>query len=169
MDTLTSALTMLGGLVILIYGMKILSNNLKKISGGKLEKILTSVTNNPFKGLFVGFIITVATQSSSATTVIVVGLVNSELLKLRNAIPIIMGANIGTTITSQILRLTSLDDNSWFTLLTPTSLAPIILLIGFLIMERGKKQKMKDIGQMIMGLRINFYRHAYYGKYGKHF
>ena len=156
MDTLTSALKMIGGLVVLIYGMKLLSNNLKKISGGKLEKILTSVTNNPFKGLLVGFIITVATQSSAATTIIVVGLVNSEILKLRNAIPIIMGANIGTTMNSQILRLTSLDTNSWITLLTPTSLAPIILLVGLIIMEKGKKQKIKDVGQMMIGLGLLF-------------
>lgn len=156
MEILTSALKMLGGLVLLIYGMKILSTNLKKISGGKLEQILTNVTDNPFKGLIVGFLITVATQSSATTTIIVVGLVNSDILKLRNAIPIIMGANIGTTINSQILRLTSISGNSWISLLTPTSLAPIILLVGFLIIEKGKNQKVKDIGQMLLGLGILF-------------
>lgn len=156
MEVLTSALKMLGGLVLLIYGMKILSTNLKKISGGKLEEILTNVTDNPFKGLLVGFLITVATQSSATTTIIVVGLVNSDILKLKNAIPIIMGANIGTTINSQILRLTSIGGNSWISLLTPTSLAPIILLIGLIIIEKGKNQKSKDIGQMILGLGILF-------------
>lgn len=156
METLTSALKMLGGLVLLIYGMKILSTNLKKLSGGKLEEILTNVTDNPFKGLIVGFIMTVATQSSATTTIIVVGLVNSDILKLRNAIPIIMGANIGTTVNSQILRLTSMEGNSWISLLTPTSLAPIILLIGLIMLQRAKSQKTKDIGQMIMGLGILF-------------
>lgn len=156
MDILTSALKMLGGLVLLIYGMKILSTNLKKISGGKLEEILTNVTDNSFKGLIVGFLMTVATQSSATTTIIVVGLVNSDILKLKNAIPIIMGANIGTTVNSQILRLTSISGNSWITLLTPTSLAPIILLIGLIMIQRAKNQKTKDIGQMIMGLGILF-------------
>ena len=156
MEFISSALKMLGGLVLLIYGMKILSSNLKKLSGGKLEQILTNVTDNPFKGLIVGFLITVATQSSATTTIIVVGLVNSDILKLRSAIPIIMGANIGTTVNSQILRLTSISGNSWLSLLTPTSLAPLILLGGFLAMERAKNQKAKDIGKMVMGLGILF-------------
>ena len=113
MDVLLSVIKMLGGLALLIYGMKVLSSQLKKLSGGKLESILSNVTNNPFKGLFVGFIITVATQSSAATTVIVVSLVNSGILGLRNSIPIIMGANIGTTINSQILRLANIEGSSW--------------------------------------------------------
>ncbi len=156
MDIITSALKMLGGLVLLIYGMKILSNNLKKISGGKLEQILTSATNNPFKGLLVGFLITVATQSSATTTIIVVGLVNSDILKLRNAIPVIMGANIGTTVNSQILRLTAVTGSSWITLLTPTTLAPIIMLIALITIEKGKSQKIKDVGRMLMGLGLLF-------------
>ena len=98
MDLFISFLKMLGGLVLLIYGMKLLSSKLKKLSGSKLEHILINATDNPIKGLLTGFIITVATQSSAATTVIVVSLVNSGILQLRNSIPIIMGANIGTTI-----------------------------------------------------------------------
>ena len=156
MEVFSSFLKMIGGLVLLIYGMKILSSNLKKLSGGKLEKILTNVTDNPFKGLLVGFLITVATQSSATTTIIVVGLVNSDILKLRSAIPIIMGANIGTTVNSQILRLTSIGGNSWMTLFTPATLAPVILLIGLIAMQRAKNSKAKDIGQMIMGLGILF-------------
>ena len=156
MDMLISALKMIGGLVLLIYGMKILSTNLKKLSGGKLETILVNVTDNPFKALFVGFLITVATQSSAATTVLVVGLVNSGILKLKNAIPIIMGANIGTTMNSQILRLANLSGSSWITLFTPATFAPILLLIGLIIMERSKHQKNKDIGQMLLGLGILF-------------
>lgn len=156
MDMLTSALKMLGGLALLIYGMKILSTNLKKLSGGKLEKILINVTDNPFKGLFVGFLITVATQSSAATTILVLGLVNSNMLKLRNAIPIIMGANIGTTMNSQILRLANLSGNSWITFFTPATFAPIILVIGLIFLEKAKNQKAKDIGQMIIGLGLLF-------------
>ncbi len=156
MNILLSFLKMLGGLALLIYGMKILSTQLKKLSGGNLEKILINVTDSPFKGLLVGFLITVATQSSAATTVIVVGLVNSGILKLRNSIPIIMGANIGTTMNSQILRLANLEGNSFITLLSPANLAPIILLVGLIIMEKAKKQKTKDVGQMILGLGLLF-------------
>lgn len=156
MNILISVIKLFGGLALLIYGMKILSTNLKKMSGGKLEKILVSATDNIFKGLLTGIIITVITQSSTATTIIVVGLVNSEILKLKNAIPIIMGANIGTTITSQILRLTSLDSNSWLSLITPAVLAPILILIGIIIMEISKNRKTTNIGQMIMGIGLLF-------------
>ena len=156
MTILKSVLTMLGGLALLIYGMKMLSSNLKKITGGKLEKILVNATNNPLKGLIVGFIITVMTQSSATTTVLVVGLVNSEILTLKNAIPIIMGANIGTTMNSQILRLTSLGGTSWISLLSPTSFAPILLIISLFLTQKAKKKKTKDIASMIMGLGILF-------------
>ena len=156
MNLFISLLKMLGGLALLIYGMKLLSSKLKKISGSKLEHILTNATENGIKGLLTGFIITVATQSSAATTVIVVSLVNSGILQLRNSIPIIMGANIGTTINSQILRLTSISGNSLLSLISPATLAPAILIIGLIVMEKAKKQKNKDIGQMIIGLGILF-------------
>lgn len=156
MDVFLSAIKMLGGLALLIYGMKLLSTQLKKLSGGKLEQTLINVTDNPYKGLFFGFLITVATQSSATTTVIVVSLVNSGILQLRNSIPIIMGANIGTTINSQILRLTAVSGNSFLSIISPANLAPIILIIGLIIMERAKKQKVRDVGQMIMGLGILF-------------
>lgn len=156
MNLLISIIKLLGGLALLIYGMKILSTNLKKVSGSKLEKFLSSATNNNFKGLLTGLLITVATQSSSATTIIVVGLVNSEILKLKNAIPIIMGANIGTTITTQILRLSTLNTNTWLSFFTPAVLTPILILIGLLIMETAKKKKRADIGQMIIGIGLVF-------------
>lgn len=156
MDIVVSILKLIGGLVLLIYGMNILSTNLKKISGGKLEKILLEVTNNAFKGLLVGFIITFVTHSSAATTVIVVGLVGAGILSLKNAIPIIMGANVGTTMNSQILRLAGVKSDSFLTLLTPECFAPVLLIIGFLVMQKAKKQKNKDIGSMVMGLGLLF-------------
>lgn len=156
MNITISVIKLLGGLALLLYGMKILSTNLKKISGGKLEKILVSATNSNIKGLLTGILITVATQSSSATTIIIVGLVNSELLKLRNAIPIIMGANIGTTITTQILRLSNLNSSSWLSLFTPAVFAPILILIGVIVIETAKKKKKTDIGEMIIGIGIIF-------------
>lgn len=156
MDVFISIIKMLGGLAILIYGMRLLSTQLKKLSGGKLESILSTVTNNPFKSLLVGFLITVITQSSATTTVIVVSLVNSGILGLRNSIPIIMGANIGTTINSQILRLAGVGGNSWLALISPATLAPIILVIGIIIISKGKKQKTRDIGQLFVGLGLLF-------------
>ena len=151
-----SILTMIGGLSLLIYGMKLLSTNLRKLTGGKLEKILVNATNNPFKGLLVGFLITLMSQSSATTTVLVVGLVNSEILVLRSAIPIIMGANIGTTINSQILRLTSIGGDSWISLISPASFAPILLMVSLLIYQKAKKRKNKDIALMLLGLGILF-------------
>ncbi len=156
MVVIKSILTLIGGLALLIYGMKMLSSNLKKLTGGKLEQILVNATNNPLKGLLVGFLITVMTQSSATTTVLVVGLVNSEILTLKSAIPIIMGANIGTTVNSQILRLTSISGNNWIGLLSPASFAPILLIVSLLINQKAKKKKTKDIASMIMGLGILF-------------
>lgn len=147
---------LIGGLAILIYGMNLLSTNLKKIAGEKFEEILRKATDNVFKGLFTGILITVAVQSSSATTVMVVGFVNAGILKLRNAIPIIMGANIGTTITAQILRLASLDENSIFALISPETLAPIFIVIGIVLLEMKKKQKTRDIGQLLIGMGLLF-------------
>jgi phosphate:Na+ symporter len=156
MTIVKSLLTLVGGLALLIYGMKMLSSNLKKMAGGKLEQILVNATNNPLKGLIVGFVITVMTQSSATTTVLVVGLVNSEILSLKNAIPIIMGANIGTTMNSQILRLTSIGGTSPLSLLSPASFAPILLIVSLLINQKAKKKKTKDVASMIMGLGILF-------------
>lgn len=156
MDVVISILKLLGGLALLIFGMKSLSAQLKKMSGSGLEKTLSNVTGNPLKGLLVGFLITVATQSSATTTVIVVGLVNSGILQLRNSIPIIMGANIGTTVNSQILRLANLEGNSIITLLSPATIAPVLLVIGLIIIEKAKKQKSKDIGQIVFSLGLLF-------------
>ena len=156
MNIVINLIKMVGGLVLLIYGMGILSTNLKKLAGEKLKYILKKATNNVFKGIITGIIITVAVQSSAIVTVMVVGFVNAEILKLRNAIPIIMGANIGTTITAQILRLASLEGNGIFTLLSPTVLASIFLIIGFILLEIKKKQKLKDIGELLIGIGLLF-------------
>ena len=156
MDILISIFKLLGGLALLIYGMKSLSTQLKKLSGSKLEQILTHVTDNAFKGLLVGFLITVATQSSATTTVIIVGLVNSGILKLKNSIPIIMGANIGTTINSQILRLANIEGNSFLTLISPATIAPVLLVVGLIVIQKSKKLKNKDIGQLIFSLGLLF-------------
>lgn len=156
MNVVITIIKMIGGLVLLIYGMNLLSTNLKKIAGEKFERILKKATDNIFKGLLTGILITVALQSSAATTVMVVGFVNAGILKLKNSIPIIMGANIGTTITAQILRLASVGENSIFSLISPSTLAPIFLLLGLIFMEIKKKKKFRDVGQLLIGIGLLF-------------
>lgn len=156
MDIAVKIIKMIGGLVLLIYGMDMLSVNLKKIAGEKLKAILKKATDNIFKGVITGIIVTVAVQSSSVVTVMVIGFVNAEILKLKNAIPIIMGANIGTTITAQILRLASVEGSTIFTLLSPEFLAPVFIIIGFALLEVKKKKNMKDIGQLLIGVGLLF-------------
>ena len=115
-------LTMLGGLALFLYGMHTMGEGLTKVSGGKLERILEKLTSNPFKAVLLGAMVTAVIQSSSATTVMVVGFVNSGIMKLNQAIGIIMGANIGTTITSWILSLSGIEsDNLFMQFLKPLS------------------------------------------------
>ncbi len=153
-------IVMAGGLALFLYGMNILGVGLEKISGNKLEKLLEKMTNNVFKGVLLGLVITAAVQSSSATTVIVVGLVNAGVLKLRGAIGIIMGANIGTTVTGQILRLADLESNEsvgfFLELIKPTTLAPIITMIGVLLFLSSKVKRTKIIGEVLLGFGILF-------------
>lgn len=153
-------ITTFGGVAMLLYGMNILGTGLEKISGGKMEKILEKLTNNIFKAVVLGALVTAVIQSSGATTVIVVGLVNSGILKLSSAVGIIMGANIGTTVTGQILRLGDLENNAslgmFMEFLTPTYLAPFLAIIGILIIMIAKKDNIKAAGSICMGLGILF-------------
>ncbi len=159
-DILFTAIQAFGGLALFIYGMTMLGNGLEKIAGGKLEKILSSLTSNVFKSVILGAVVTAAIQSSSATTVIIVGMVNAGILKLRSAIGVIMGANIGTTITGQILRLGDLENNAnvgfVMELITPKNLAPMIALAGLLIYMITKNDVKKNVGETLIGLGILF-------------
>ena len=155
MDITITVMKMIGGCILMLYGMNLLSSNLKKIAGEKFENILQRATDNVFKGVLTGILITVALQSSTATTVMVVGFVNAGILKLKNSIPIIMGANIGTTVTAQILRLASLD-GSILSFLSPSNIAPILLLIGFILLEMKKKKKVRDTGLLLIGIGLLF-------------
>lgn len=159
-DILFTAIQALGGLALFIYGMTMLGNGLEKIAGGKLEKILSSLTSNVFKSVLLGAVVTAAIQSSSATTVIIVGMVNAGILKLRSAIGVIMGANIGTTITGQILRLGDLENNPnvgvVMEFITPKNLAPMIALAGLLIFMITKNDVKKNVGETLIGLGILF-------------
>lgn len=137
-------LSLIGGLALFLYGMEVLGEGLSKVAGGKLEKILEKLTSNPIKAVLLGAGVTAIVQSSSATTVMVIGLVNSNMIKLQQAVGVIMGANIGTTITSWILSLTGIkSDNFFITMLKPTSFSPIIALIGVCLVMFSSKERKK--------------------------
>ena len=124
-------LTLIGGLALFLYGMNVMGDGLTRMSGGRLEKILERLTSNPIKAVLLGAGVTAVIQSSSATTVTVVGFVNSGIMKLGQAVGIIMGANIGTTVTSWLLSLTGIQSENFFIrLLKPSSFTPILALIG---------------------------------------
>lgn len=124
-------LTMLGGLAFFLFGMNCMEHGLSKLSGGRLELMLEKLTSGKLRAVALGALVTALIQSSSATTVMVVGLVNSGILRLTQAVGIIMGANIGTTITSWLLSLAGLQsDNFWIQMLKPSSFTPILALIG---------------------------------------
>ena len=148
-------LHLLGGLAFFLYGMSIMSDSLEKIAGGKLEKILKTITSNPFKGLMLGLGVTAVIQSSSAVTVMLVGLVNSGLMKLSQAIGVIMGSNIGTTATAWILSLAGIQsDNTWIALLKPDSLTPILGFTGLLLFLIAKSNKNKNLGTVFLGFAV---------------
>lgn len=151
-----SFVTLFGGLAFFLYGMRLLSESLKKTAGGKLEKLLNKATDNKFKGLAVGAIITIAIQSSSAMTVMLVGFVNSGIMDLPQTVGVIFGSDIGTTLTAWILSLAGIDsgDNVFLKLLKPSVFSLIFALIGIALIMICKKQRRKDIGTMLIGFAI---------------
>ena len=152
---LFGVLTMLGGLALFLYGMNAMGDGLAKLSGGKLEKILEKLTSNLFMSVLLGAGVTAVIQSSSATTVMVVGFVNSGMMNLTQAVGVIMGANIGTTITSWILSLSGIEGGNLFTnLLKPSSFTPVLAVIGVIFIMYCKKENKKDIGNILIGFAI---------------
>lgn len=159
--SIINIITALGGLALFLYGMTMLGKGLEKVSGGLLEAVLKKLTGNIFLGVLIGALVTAVIQSSGATTVIVIGLVNAGILKLRGAIGIIMGANIGTTITAQILRLTDLETNAdasiFLQLLKPSCLSAVAAVVGFLIYLTAKRSKRRTIGEILIYFSILFF------------
>ena len=152
--TIFNVFSLLGGLALFLFGMDIMGKALEKQAGGKLQKILSKLTDNPIKGFFLGLGVTAVIQSSSATTVMVVGFVNSGIMELHQAIGIIMGSNVGTTVTSWILSLSGLQGDSFFIqLLKPTSFSPLLAFIGILL-YMGKSEKRKGIGTILIGFAV---------------
>lgn len=159
-DIVSIFIKAIGSIALFIYGMTVLGGRLEKLSSGRMEKVLEKLSNNVFKSVMLGALVTAAVQSSAATTVIVVGLVNAGILRLSSAIGVIMGANIGTTITGQILRLGDLENNNnvgaVLKLLSPTTLAPFIAAVGLIIFMLSKKEGVKTIGEILIGVGILF-------------
>ena len=151
-----SFITLFGGLAFFLYGMSLLSESLKKTAGGRLEKLLKKATNNSFKGLLIGALITIAIQSSSAMTVMLVGFVNSGIMELAQTVGVIFGSDIGTTLTAWILSLSGInsDGNIFLKLLEPKCFSLIFALIGVIMIMGSKKQRRKDIGMMLVGFGI---------------
>ena len=152
-------LTLFGGLAMFLYGMRLMGDGLKESSSGALKKAMESVTNNPIKAFLLGLGVTAIIQSSTATIVITSGLVGAGLLSLHQSLGIIIGANVGTTVTGQIIRLLDLDAGgatSWLQLFKPSSLAPIALIIGIIIIMTGRLKSSRQIGNIAIGFGILF-------------
>ena len=153
-------LTLFGGLAMFLYGMRLMGDGLKESSSGTLKKAMESVTNNPVKAFLLGLGITAIIQSSTATIVITSGLVGAGLMTLHQSLGIIIGANVGTTVTGQIIRLLDLDTGggatSWLQLFKPSSLAPIALIIGIVLIMGGRFKSSRQIGNIAIGFGILF-------------
>ncbi len=153
-----SIISMFGGLALFLFGMHQLSAGLEKMAGGKMESVLKKVTSKRLIALFLGAGVTAVIQSSSAVTVMLVGLVNSGIMQLSQSISVIMGSNIGTTITAWVLSLTGIDSSNFFiNLLKPANFSPIVAFIGVILIMAGRKQKHKDIGGICVGFAVLMY------------
>ncbi len=150
-----SVFTLLGGLAFFLYGMNVMSSGLEKMVGGKLERVLKSMTSSKIKSLVLGAVITIAIQSSSAMTVMLVGLVNSGIMELSQTVGVIMGSNVGTTLTAWILSATGIQsDNFLLRMLKPESFSPLIALVGAGLIMAGKEGKKRDVGSILLGFSI---------------
>lgn len=148
-------LSFIGGLSLFIFGMNVMGISLERAAGSRLKAILSKLTSSPIKGLILGAAVTAVIQSSSATTVMAIGIVNSGLMELIQAVGIIIGANLGTTITPWLLSLTGLEGSSiYIQLLKPTSFAPILALIGVLLLLASKRDKRRSIGASLLGFAV---------------
>lgn len=153
--SIINIIMLFGGLAFFLYGMNVMSSGLEKMAGGKLESALSKMTDNLFKSMLLGAGITVAIQSSSALTVMLVGLVNSGIMHFGKTIGVIMGSNIGTTLTAWITGLTGIEsDNIWMSLLKPANFSLVFAFVGILMIMMSKKQKQKDIGSILVGFAV---------------
>ncbi len=147
--------TLFGGLAFFLFGMSLMGDALEKSAGNQLKSILGKLTSNKFKGFLLGLLVTAIIQSSSATTVMVVGFVNSGIMQLTQAVGVIMGANLGTSVTAWVLSLTGIEsDNFWVSLFKPATFTPVLALIGIILYMFSKKAKRKDVGVILLGFAV---------------
>ena len=150
-----SIFMLLGGLAFFLFGMDVMSSSLEKMSGGKLEIMLRSMTSNKWKSFLFGAGVTIAIQSSSALTVMLVGLVNSGIMDLTQTVGVLMGSNVGTTLTAWILSLSGIESTNFFLmLLKPSNFAPLAAFIGIVLTMVSKKESKQDLGKMLIGFAI---------------
>ena len=151
-----SIFSLLGGLAFFLYGINLMSSGLEKVAGGKLEQMLKKMTSNPTKSFALGAVITAIIQSSSAVTVMLIGLVNSGIMTLSRTVNVIIGANLGTTITAWMLSLTAIQANAGFVfkLLKPESFSPVLAFIGIIMIMVAKSNRRKNVGYIFIGFAI---------------
>ncbi|MBP5224643.1 MAG: Na/Pi cotransporter family protein, partial [Lachnospiraceae bacterium] len=153
------SISLLGGLALFLYGMRLMGSGLKDNSSGVLKRILERVTNNLLKAFLLGIVVTALIQSSNATTILTAGLVAAGVISLKSAVGIVIGANIGTTITGQIIRLLDVNSNgasSWIEFIKPSTLAPVALIIGIVFIMFIKAKKSESVGTILMGFGVLF-------------
>ena len=149
------ALTMLGGLCLFLLGMNLMSTNLELCAGKRMSGLLVKATGTPLRGFLLGFLVTLVIQSSSATTVMVVGFVSAGMMTLQQSVGVIIGANLGTTITSWMIALTGLEsDLFWLQMVKPSSFAPLLALVGVVLITVGKKRRRKEVGMVLLGFTV---------------
>ena len=158
MNTILTVIKLLGGLAMFLYGMEVMGDGLKQGSGAALKNFLGKLTHNVFLGLLTGTIVTAIIQSSTATIVLTVGLIGAGILNLRQAVSIVLGANIGTTVTAQIIRLMDIETSggSILAFFKPDTLAPLALVIGIILFMFLKKGASKNVGMICLGFGILF-------------
>ena len=154
---ITHITSLLGGVALFLYGMSIMGAGLEKLAGGKMQGVLQKLTSSTIKGVIFGTLITGVIQSSAGTVVICVGLVNSGIMTLTQSVGVIMGANIGTTVTGQLIRMADISgDSLWLTLIQPKTFAPVVAFIGCIFYVFLRNAKKKNIGQIMLGFGILF-------------
>lgn len=152
-----TVLSFIGGLAFFLYGMSGMGKGLTKLSGGRMEALLARMCRTPLRGVLFGALVTAAVQSSSATTVMVVGFVNAGLMSLSHAVGVIMGANLGTTLTAWLLSLSgNSGDSPFLRLLSPAALSPILAAVGTVLLLFGKRDRVRDLGTVLAGFGILF-------------
>ena len=155
--TITDMIQLAGGVALFLYGMTIMGAGLEKVAGGKMQSILQKLTSSTIRGILLGTFITGIIQSSAGTIVIVIGLVNSGIMALPQAVGVIMGANIGTTVTGQLIRLADISgDSLLLTIIQPKTFSPVVAFVGMILYVFYKAPKKRNLGQIMMGFGILF-------------